>query len=343
MKPSSAIIAVTLNCNARCKMCDIWKQVSTNEMRPEEYQKLPASLKEINVTGGEPFLRNDLPAVISAIKQACLRARIVISSNGIMPERIRRIAPALIDVDPSLAIRISLDGIGQVHDQVRGIPNSFSQAVQSLNFLKEAGVSDLGIGMTVLNDNVAQVTQVYELAEELGIEFSLTLASDSPIYFGNGKSLLRPQNLDELISQFEFVIRSEYRHFHPKRWFRAWFEKELLFYGLIGKRRLPCDAGRDFFYLDPQGDVFCCHMLPNPMGSLRAQEWEALWQAPQAQAALIETEGCESCWMVCTARSQIRKRLFSVGSDIFADIIKVYFGQTAAAQDVVGKLRDFPR
>lgn len=343
MKPSSAIIAVTLNCNARCMMCDIWKQRSTNEMRPEEYQKLPASLKEINLTGGEPFLRHDLSAVVSALKQACPRARIVISSNGILSDRIRRIAPSLIQVDPLLAVRISLDGIGQTHDRVRGIPHSFTRAVQSLSFLREAGIRDLGIGMTVLHENVGEVIQVYELAEELGIEFSLTIASDSPIYFGEGKSLLRPQNKDELIDQFEFLISSEYRHMHPKRWFRAWFEKELLHYALEGKRSLPCDAGRNFFYLDPHGTVYCCHMQPHPVGSLRAQNWEALWQTPQAQTTLQEIEGCETCWMVCTARSQMRKRLFRIGSQIVSDKIKVYFGKSTVGQNTVGNLKELPK
>ena len=55
--PATAIIAVTLNCNARCTMCDIWKNQMKDELRPEEFAKVPSGLRDINLSGGEPFLR----------------------------------------------------------------------------------------------------------------------------------------------------------------------------------------------------------------------------------------------------------------------------------------------
>jgi MoaA/NifB/PqqE/SkfB family radical SAM enzyme len=323
MKPTSAIVAVTLNCNARCVMCDIWKQSSTDEMLPEEYRKLPASLRDINLTGGEPFLRQDLLAVIAAIRQACPQARLVISSNGLLVDRIRQSAPHLSQMG-SLAVRISIDGIGETHNRVRGIPHGFDRALQGLQNLKDAGVKDLGIGMTILEENVTEVGKVYRLAEGLGVEFSITIASDSPIFFGKGKAQLRPQSQDKLIEQLQSLIASEYRQGHPKRWFRAWFEKELLRYTLQGKRSLPCDAGRGFFYLNPRGDVYCCHVMPYRMGSLREEDWEDLWQSSEAQRARQKTEGCENCWMVCTARTQMSKHLIHLCPQILGDKIKAH-------------------
>ncbi|MFQ5904222.1 MAG: radical SAM protein [Candidatus Binatia bacterium] len=338
MKPTSAIIAVTLNCNARCVMCDIWKQHSTDEMLPVEYLKLPASLTDINITGGEPFLREDLPAVVGAIRQACPRARLVISSNGFLVERMRRLAPHLSEMGSSMAVRISIDGIGETHDRLRGIPHGFSRALAGLQVLREAGISDLGIAMTILEENVAEVGKVYQLAEELGVEFSLTLASDSSIYFGDGKSRLRPQDEDELAEQLRSLIMSEYRRRHPKRWFRAWFEKGLLQYALQGMRSLPCDAGQGFFYLDPYGTVYRCHMLPYRLGSLREEDWEALWRSPEARRARQGIEECQKCWMVCTARTQMTRNLLRIGPEILSNKIRAHLRRYKVKQDSPGRL-----
>lgn len=324
MQPTSAVVAVTLNCNARCVMCDIWQQSSTDEMAPEEYLKLPASLRDVNLTGGEPFLRQDLLEVIVAIRQACPRARLVISSHGLLVERMRRLAPRLSQLGPWLGARISIDGIGETHNHVRGIPRAFTRALQGLRILKEGGIRDLGIGMTILEENVDEMVEVYHLAEELSVEFSLTIASDSPFYFGDGKTRLRPQNQDELVKQLQSLIVSEYRRGHPKRWFRAWFEKGLLGYALQGRRSLPCDAGQGFFYLDPSGTVYGCHILPHRLGSLREEDWEALWRSPEAQRARRKARGCQMCWMVCTARTQMGRNLLRIGPQILGDKLKAH-------------------
>jgi MoaA/NifB/PqqE/SkfB family radical SAM enzyme len=313
MNPTNAVLAVTLNCNARCVMCDIWKQRSADEMQPTEYLKLPTSLREINLTGGEPFLRQDLPEVVGAVRQACPRARLVISTNGLLPDRMQQMAPRLLRSGSALAVRVSIDGLGEAHDRVRGVPGSFARALRGLEGLKAAGVQDLGVSMTLLAENVTQVDQVYRLAEELGVELSVTLASDSPIYFGEGKASLRPQDGGELLLQLHRLAWNEYRHWQPKRWFRAWFERELARYALSGRRPLACDAGRGFFYLDPLGSVFCCHLLPHRLGSLREEDWKSLWHSPQAQRAREEVVGCQACWMVCTARTKMRRNLPRIG------------------------------
>ncbi len=324
MKPTSAVIAITLNCNARCVMCDIWKQRSVNEMQPREYRNLPHSLREINVSGGEPFLREDLPEVIAVIRQACPQARLVISTNGILVDRIQQMVPRLLELGPALAIRVSVDGLEDTHDRLRGVPGVYGRALRGLEALRHAGVRDLGIGMTLLAENLAQISQVYHLAEELGVEFSVTLASDSPIYFGKDKACLRPQDGNQLLSELRRLAWAEYRHRQPKRWFRAWFAQELAQYALCGQRPLACDAGQGFFYLDPQGSVFCCHLLPHRLGSLRGVDWTSLWLSKEAQSARQAVAGCQACWMVCTARTQMRRNLPQIGAQIVAGKIEAH-------------------
>ena len=68
MVPKEAVIAVTYNCNARCMMCNIWKEKPGREVETSTYNKLPTTLKTINISGGEPFLRKDLPEIINIIE-----------------------------------------------------------------------------------------------------------------------------------------------------------------------------------------------------------------------------------------------------------------------------------
>ncbi|MBN2566251.1 MAG: radical SAM protein, partial [Candidatus Eisenbacteria bacterium] len=77
--PIGCVVAVTYRCNARCAVCDIWKSPSdpAAELAPEDYAWLPDSLRSVNISGGEPFLRDDLPGVVSFVARACPKARIV--------------------------------------------------------------------------------------------------------------------------------------------------------------------------------------------------------------------------------------------------------------------------
>jgi MoaA/NifB/PqqE/SkfB family radical SAM enzyme len=308
-------------------MCDVWRRAEGAEMAPEAYLRLPPSLRVVNLTGGEPFLRQDLAEVVSSVRQACPRARMVVSTNGLAVARIRALAPRLASIDPSLAVRVSLDGLDALHDRLRGVPGAFEQALQSLDLLREAGISDLGISTTMMRDNLEQVGQVYDLAEALGVEFSLTLVTDSPIYYGEGKSSLRPSAEPALAAAVGPVIRAEYRHWHPKRWLRGWFTQGLVDYAVTGRRALPCDAGQGFFYLDPAGDVYGCHVLPNRLGSLVHDEWDVLWGGAAAQRVRRQAPNCDGCWQVCTARTEMRSRVWRVGREVLAGKIGAHLAR----------------
>ncbi len=323
-QPSDAIVAVTLNCNSRCTMCDIWKNDIRNEMQPDEYLALPPSLRGINVTGGEPFLRNDLPQVIKAMKTACPKARIVISTHGFLPKRIKKLIPDILAVDPGVGVRISIDGKAETHEQIRGIRGGFKRDMESLQLMKDLGVKDLGIAMTVMEQNVGELVDTYRLSEELGVEFSVTVATDSEVYFGNEKASLRPQNEAAMQDAFGSVIRSEYRSWQPKRWFRAWFEKGLLDYTMAGGRALACDAGRGFFYLDSTGNCYACHILPTLLGNLRSRSWDEIWSSAKADSVRSDIKGCQQCWMVCTIKSEARKNLGRIGIEVMAGKIAAH-------------------
>lgn len=307
-QPNYAIIAVTLKCNAKCIMCDIWKRESGQEVEPAFYQRLPSSLREVNVTGGEPFLREDLPRIIEVIHNRCDSPRIVISSNGLLPKRIEDSMERIVKVDPKIAVRISIDAVGKKHDELRGISGAFRKAMESLNTLKQNGVRDLGIALTLMDSNVLEVNKVYDLAGEMGVEFSLSVVTSSPIYFGR-KDGLKPADNGSLRDEFNHLVTSELRHWSLRRFARAYFDRTLWEYLHTRKRPLRCDAGKGFFYLDPGGNLYGCDVLDFPLGNLRDHEFKELWFSERTEKFRRRANECNKCWMICTAKTAMRRIL----------------------------------
>ena len=102
--PTDASIILTYRCPMRCKMCNIWQNPTNKaeEIKASDLKSLP-KLKFINLTGGEPFVREDLAEII----EECYKhsPRIVISTSGWYEERVIEIAKRF----PNIGIRISIE------------------------------------------------------------------------------------------------------------------------------------------------------------------------------------------------------------------------------------------
>jgi len=322
-KPTEAIISVTLNCNARCVMCNIWQNKMNGEVKPEFYEKLPSTLKEINITGGEPFLRSDLPEIIRIIRKRCPDARMLINTNGYLTGQIKKIVPEIYKIDPRIALRVSLDGFGELHTKIRRLPQFFEKAMESLLYLQDFGIKDLGVSYTLMEQNKKDLLKLYNYCEKNNLEFSLTVATDSPIYFGTGKVSLRPKFDKELKLIFQKLLKAQYTKNSPKSWIRAWFNKKMLNYIDTKIRYLNCGAADSFFYLDSFGRMYACHLKPWQMGILSKSSFEDIYFSPIATKWRNKAITCNDCWMVCSARASIKKKALMVLGEIFWDKISL--------------------
>lgn len=319
--PTNAIIAVTLNCNSHCQMCNIWKNRIVNELVPADYLKLPSTLRDINVTGGEPFLRKDLPLIIKNIKIACPKSRLVVNTNGFLPKIIEQQIDHILQYDPKIAIRLSLDGLETTHDQIRRVPNGYKTVIQSLRILQKHHVKDLGISFTIMENNYREINQIFNFCQKEKIQFSPTLVSDSPIYFGNHTASLYPKNHQKLELATHHLLSSRLKSLHPKDWFRAWFEKELITYHQTRHRPLPCSAGKDFFYMDSVGNIYACHIKNQLLGNLKKTSFFNIWSSSRARSIATCSSDCNNCWMICTAKTSINHHFIP----IFTQIIYLKF------------------
>jgi MoaA/NifB/PqqE/SkfB family radical SAM enzyme len=302
--PLGCVAAVTYRCNARCTVCDIWKSGSDpeRELRPEDYAWLPGTLRSVNLSGGEPFLRDDLPDIADQVLTSCPRARVVISTNGLMPERIERMMREM----PGIAVRVSVDAAGEKHDEIRGVPGCFEKAMETVERLRALPVRDLGLAATLSERNPGELARVSGLARRLGISFIASAAHSSPIFFGSHEED-RPGS-EEAASEIAAIMREELSSGNPRDWAKAYYMRGLIDYVRGKPRRLPCGAGTDHFYLDPYGDVYPCNISDRRMGNIRDGSFEALRMRSWPALAQAVRDCDKQCWMVCTVGPPMRRR-----------------------------------
>jgi MoaA/NifB/PqqE/SkfB family radical SAM enzyme len=240
--------------------------------------------------------------VASRVEESCPGARVVISTNGLMPERIERMMREM----PRVAVRVSIDGVGEKHDEIRGVPGCYEKAMETVERLRDLPVRDLGLAATLSERNPGELARVRQLANDLGIHFIASAAHSSPIFFGSHEQD-RPGS-EQAAAEIRAIMKEELRSRRPADWARAYYMRGLIDYVRGRPRRLPCGAGTDHFYLDPYGNVYPCNISDRLMGNIRDGSFEELRRRswPTVEQAVRECE--EQCWMVCTVAPPMRRR-----------------------------------
>lgn len=304
-QPTDASIILTYRCPMRCVMCNIWKNPTRKEeeIKAADLKTLP-QLKFINLTGGEPFIREDLPDIV----EECYRhtKRIVISTSGWFEDKVIDLAKRF----PNIGIRISIEGLSQKNDELRGHQGGFDRGLRTLLTLKDMGLKDIGFGCTVSNNNSADMLSLYQLSLSLGMEFA-TAAFHNSYYFHKDDNQIT--NREEVCSNFEKLVNLQLKENSPKSWFRAWFNMGLINYIEGGRRMLPCEAGSANFFIDPWGGVYPCNGLEEKywkqsMGNIHKTDFMTIWQSEEAQEVRRKVRCCaKNCWMVGTASPVMHK------------------------------------
>jgi Fe-coproporphyrin III synthase len=296
------LVAVTYRCNARCTMCNIWASPSRpdQEVTVADLDKLPR-LAFANITGGEPFLRDDIADIAEVISRKA--DRVVVSTNGYFTERVLEVARRF----PRLGFRISLEGLPAANDELRGLKDGFDHGLRTLLSLRQLGRQDIGFGITLSDRNADDVLELYELAEAMGMEFA-TAAVHNTYYFHKYDN--RFENPERVAQNIEELARRLLSTGRPKNWFRAWFNLGLANYVRGGSRLLPCNVGSDLFFVDPFGEVRPCNGMEESMGSLKTQSFAEIWEGPKAAEVRAKVAGCrQNCWMIGSVAPAMKRAM----------------------------------
>lgn len=301
-KKLNGTVIVTYRCNAKCTMCNRYKEPSRpeEEISIETIGKLP-QMYFTNITGGEPFLREDLKDIVRELYKKS--DRIVISTNGFFTDRIVDLCKEF----PQVGIRISIEGLEQTNNAIRGLEDGFNRGYTTLKTLVEMGMKDVGFGMTVQDVNAPDLVSLYEISNDLGMEFA-TASLHNSFYFVESGNIIHDRLM--VAQHFEDLINRLLESNSPKKWFRAYFNHGLINYIFSQKRLLPCDMSFDTFFIDPFGDVMPCNGTREKMvmGNLNRQSWEELWNSPEAEQVRTAVRGCgRNCWMIGSVSPAMHK------------------------------------
>lgn len=304
-KKLNGTVIVTYRCNARCTMCNRYKAPSKpeEEISIETIKKLP-KMYFTNITGGEPFIREDLPEIVRELYKKS--DRIVISTNGFFTNRIIKLCEEF----PNVGIRISIEGLEQTNNQIRGLEDGFNKGYSTLKKLVEMKHPDVGFGMTVQDANAKDLVALYDLSNELNMEFA-TASLHNSFYFVEAKNIIKDRIM--VGKEFERLVNKLLESNSPKKWFRAYFNHGLINYIFGQKRLLPCDMAFDTFFIDPYGDVMPCNGTKEKevMGNLKEQTWNALWNSEQAEQVRNKVRHCNrQCWMIGSVSPAMHKYIW---------------------------------
>lgn len=336
-KKLNGTVIVTYRCNARCTMCNRYKAPSKpeEEISIETIKKLPP-MYFTNITGGEPFIREDLRDIVAELRKKS--DRIVISTNGFFTDRIL----ALCKEFPDIGIRISIEGLEDTNNEIRGLKDGYNRGYTTLKKLREMGMKDVGFGMTVQDRNAPDLVPLYELSDEMGMEFA-TASLHNSFYFVEAKNIIKDRPM--VAGHFEDLINRLLESGSPKKWFRAYFNHGLINYIYGQKRLLPCNMSFDTFFIDPYGDVMPCNGTKDKevMGNLNEQDWDTLWNSEAAEKVRRTVRNCDrDCWMIGSVSPAMRKYIWKPGWWVVWHKLKRLFGKKYSMYEnrIVRDLRD---
>jgi MoaA/NifB/PqqE/SkfB family radical SAM enzyme len=305
-------VITTYRCNAKCMMCKAWENPSkaSEEITPEIIDKIPGGHTRLNITGGEPTLRKDLEDIVAVLDKKT--NRLEISTNGYFTDRLVDIARKY----PNIMIRVSVEGLPKLNDELRGLQDGFDHALRTVLRLKEVGLKDVGFGIVISDKNVADLLDLYHLMAAMNLEFSNATMHNSYYFFKDDNSI---EDLELVTSEMKKFItalltskRSNLR-MRVKDWFRAYINLGLLNHMQGKARPLKCGAATDTFFLDPYGFVLACNGSAEPwvMGDLKTADFDEIWEGDRAKAVRERVSTCDrGCWMTGTAVPAMRKKIW---------------------------------
>jgi MoaA/NifB/PqqE/SkfB family radical SAM enzyme len=284
-------------------MCHTWRHPSDKggEITPKDLASVPQMVR-LNVTGGEPFIKEDLVEILDVVKKKA--KRVVISTNGFLTRRTLDVMRNHRDV----GIRISFDGIGETHDKIRGSKNAHQKALDTLRGLKELGIKDLGIAVTISDQNARDLVPLLRLAEENRVELA-TAVLHNAYYFHKEDNVILDKGLVE--AEIKKLMRAYLDSPHPKNWFRAYFSQGIVDHVHGKPRAMKCTMATDSFYVDPYGYIRPCNVMNLPFGNIKAKSFQEIWNGPEATEARKKVDSCTAnCWMIGSVGHLMRRKFW---------------------------------
>lgn len=314
-RPRQLILTVTDRCNHSCDMCYYHSSLNrhTNLLSLQEYARLAAEIPDLElllISGGEPFLREDLIEIVEIFHRSSRMRSLFIPTNGSLPERIVSTVRTMLDRLPDLQLTLmfSLEGLAATHDAIHHRAGAFDSVVEAIRRLAPhrlhqhlKGRPPLGVllNSVVTNNNLEQILPLMQFARD---KLPISSHAFTPMRGRGPLEGLGSPSAEAFAALIE-AAQPFFAHYLARQpaALRATLDRYALWLRLIRGEGLPhqCQAGNYIGVIEPDGGVRHCELTPL-IGHLREVDFdfERLWFGPEAAAMRKQIVGC-SCTHAC--------------------------------------------
>jgi MoaA/NifB/PqqE/SkfB family radical SAM enzyme len=315
IRPTVLIYNCTWVCDARCTMCNNWKwgdrksDMTLAQLEPVMASPFWGAVENLNISGGEPTTRNDLPEMVDLFHRHLPRLRkIGINTTGLTPHRaipmLTRIVESCAEKGILISIRVSLDGIGDIHDQVRSVKNGFKKATTTITAMQELAKKhenfSFGIAATIFATNMPDAENIlaWARARDLDVVFNMLRFTDAMLHNKELQDKIGFGGREEQFMRKFFLDRVQEESVLSGQAFMYLHYADMIANGY--QRTMPCPFQSQGLLLNPNGDLHYCENSEK-LGNVLDEGVEALYFKAEnlAHRQHLKEQVCPTCLSPC--------------------------------------------
>jgi MoaA/NifB/PqqE/SkfB family radical SAM enzyme len=287
VRPLSAHVKLTENCQAKCISCDYWKsrwEDGINSDRAVDLVNQIAALgiRSLRFTGGEPLLRRDFFEILKKANTSPLK-RIIVQTNGLLIKKLHK------DINDSAIsdISVSIDGLKETNDRIRGIQGYFDLGIEGIKLLRNKRVA---ISVTLNRISVSELQTLAEVAHGVGAELEVNILSRNLYFFKDADIASMWPERNDVVEIAKFLRETLKRPSYEVDYVTQYYNNEIT-------EEPPCVLGYLQVFVVSNGDVLTgCYPL-KPVGNILKDSLENILasEAYSRQSVAMIRRECPGC------------------------------------------------
>jgi MoaA/NifB/PqqE/SkfB family radical SAM enzyme len=300
-KPNAVAVDITARCSCRCMQCDIWKSEETEELSREQWEALIVDLRDwlghygVTIGGGEPLIRNDMLDLCRfAIRN---HATVNLLTNGMHFNN--RVIREICDMGMQ-RLAISIDGLEDTHDYIRGIPGLFARIREAVEEFRRHSRRPLITVETIVTSRslpeLESLVQWAESKELKGVLFhplaqNFGAREKDPTWYEHSELWVRDlELLDSTVDRLLEMQQKGRAVVNAPSQLRAFkqYYRDPTVAAMPGRK---CDAGKSSVQINHRGDVIFCYPF-GAVGNIKETPLSQLWCSSRAREMHRQIRAC---------------------------------------------------
>jgi MoaA/NifB/PqqE/SkfB family radical SAM enzyme len=312
--PTVLIYHCTFVCDARCEMCSNWERgdrksdMSLAEIEKAFKSDLWKNIEVANLSGGEPTTRNDMVEIARVMLDSLPRLRkFGVNTTGMTPQRgipmLTKIAEMCHERGIIFSTRVSIDGVGEMHNQVRKTKGGFDKALKTIRAMQELQKRipfNFGISTTIFSMNLDDAENILAWArkEKLDIVFNMVRFTEAMLGNAGLEGACKPIGVEEERMRKFFMDRVRMDPLLDGQNYIYMHYADMISNGY--HRLTPCPFQTQGIMLNPNGDLFFCENS-DVVGNVRDEDPNDIYfrASSQAHRESIRNDKCPTCLSPC--------------------------------------------